>query len=223
MEAAARAEEKARRDALAKAAAERAVAEAEAKAAAARVAEQVRAEAEAEGRAIARAEAQARAEEQAQYDEEARLAERIAMAERVREGARISDLARLEIGRAIGEAMPEGRAATEQAGRKPGNRLSRARQVSAEAQALNYAVMADLYRRSAEAGDAESQRNLGMMYVEGRGMPVDLVQAHSWFNLAAAAGDASAKLDMQLVEDKMSREQIEQARQMAQKWREERK
>ena len=183
----------------------------------------MRAEAEAEGRAVARAEAQARAEEQAQYEEEARLAERIAMAERVMEETRIADLARLEMGRMAEQARPGGSVAAQLAGRRPGDRLSRARQVSAEAQILNYEVMADLYRRSAEAGDAESQRNLGLMYAAGRGMPVDLVQAHRWLNLAAAAGDASAKLDMQLVEDKMSREQIEQARKMAQKWLEARK
>ena len=33
---------------------------------------------------------------------------------------------------------------------------------------------------------------LGMMYAAGRDVPVDLVSAHKWFNLAAAKGNSEA-------------------------------
>ena len=34
---------------------------------------------------------------------------------------------------------------------------------------------------------------LGMMYSIGRDVPVDLISAHKWFNLAAVKGNAPAK------------------------------
>ena len=39
---------------------------------------------------------------------------------------------------------------------------------------------------SAEQGDATAQYNLALMYDNGRGVPQDYVQAHKWYNLAAA-------------------------------------
>lgn len=35
--------------------------------------------------------------------------------------------------------------------------------------------------------------DLGMMYATGRSVPVDLVSAHKWFNLAALRGKEAAK------------------------------
>ena len=52
----------------------------------------------------------------------------------------------------------------------------------------------------AERGDVEALFELGVTYSTGRGgMPVDLVEAHKWFNLAAMMGDergASARADI---------------------------
>ncbi|MBI3901397.1 MAG: hypothetical protein HY306_00395 [Nitrosomonadales bacterium] len=39
-----------------------------------------------------------------------------------------------------------------------------------------------------------------------------------WFDLATQAGNEAAQKDQGLIEEKMSREQIEQARQLAQEW-----
>jgi len=74
------------------------------------------------------------------------------------------------------------------------------------------------YRKAAEQGLAEAQRNLGAMYTEGIGVSIDLVQAYKWFNLAVLAGNENARKNMGQVEGKMTREQIEQARQLAQEW-----
>ena len=52
--------------------------------------------------------------------------------------------------------------------------------------------LADL-RARAEAGDTSAQFRIGVMYVEGRGVPEDAVEAAAWFRLAAEQGDASAQ------------------------------
>ena len=41
---------------------------------------------------------------------------------------------------------------------------------------------------SAAAGDAVAAFELAMCYASGSGIAVDLVQAHRWFNVAAACG-----------------------------------
>ena len=38
-------------------------------------------------------------------------------------------------------------------------------------------------------GDADAFFELGMMYSTGSSVPVDLVSAHKWFNIAAMMGD----------------------------------
>ena len=55
--------------------------------------------------------------------------------------------------------------------------------------------LADL-RVRAEQGDASAQFNLGVMYVNGRGVPEDDVEAVRWFRLAAEQGDALAQLGL---------------------------
>ncbi len=44
----------------------------------------------------------------------------------------------------------------------------------------------DALRVRAEAGDPNSQNDLGVRYANGRGVPQDYVQADMWFNLAAS-------------------------------------
>lgn len=73
--------------------------------------------------------------------------------------------------------------------------------------------------RAAEQGYGEALYTLGGMYERGQGsIPVDLVQAHKLFNIAVAAGFDIANDDLQEIEMKMSREQIEMARDMAKEW-----
>jgi TPR repeat protein len=50
----------------------------------------------------------------------------------------------------------------------------------------DYAEAARWYRRAAEQGDAQAQYNLGLAYARGEGATQNAVDAHMWFNLAAA-------------------------------------
>ena len=50
----------------------------------------------------------------------------------------------------------------------------------------DYAVAAQWFRKSADQGNATAQDSLGVMYVNGEGVPQDYVQAYAWFTLAAA-------------------------------------
>ena len=51
----------------------------------------------------------------------------------------------------------------------------------------DYAQAMNLWRPLAEQGDAPAQFNLGVMYRHGQGVPQDLVRAHMWDNIGAAA------------------------------------
>ena len=46
---------------------------------------------------------------------------------------------------------------------------------------------------AAEGGKCDALYNLGLMYSTGRGVDVDLVTAHKWFNLAAMKGSDAAR------------------------------
>lgn len=78
---------------------------------------------------------------------------------------------------------------------------------------------ASWFHKAAEQGHAEALYTLGGMYERGRGaIQADLVQAHKWFNIAVAAGFDIAQDNLDEIEAKMSREQIEKARAMAKEW-----
>jgi TPR repeat protein len=59
---------------------------------------------------------------------------------------------------------------------------------------------------------------LGMMYSVGRDMPVDLVSAHKWFNLAAMKGSAEAIRLRREIADQMSDAEIAAAQRAARDW-----
>ena len=59
---------------------------------------------------------------------------------------------------------------------------------------------------------------LGMMYSIGREMPVDLVSAHKWFNLAAAKGNAEAVRLRREIAGQMSDAEIATAQRAARDW-----
>ena len=59
---------------------------------------------------------------------------------------------------------------------------------------------------------------LGMMYSIGRDVPVDLVSAHKWFNLAAISGNDEAALHRQQIAAEMSARQIAVAQRAAREW-----
>ena len=59
----------------------------------------------------------------------------------------------------------------------------------------------DALRALAEQGDAEAQRNLGIMYDNGQGVPQDYAEAARWFRLAADQGVASAQFNLGVMYD----------------------
>jgi TPR repeat protein len=59
---------------------------------------------------------------------------------------------------------------------------------------------------------------LGMMYSVGRDMPVDLISAHKWFNLAAVKGNIDAIRLRREVANQMSDVEIATAQRAARDW-----
>jgi uncharacterized protein len=59
---------------------------------------------------------------------------------------------------------------------------------------------------------------LGMMYSAGRSVPVDLVSAHKWFNLAALRGNQEAVRLRREIAEQMSEDEIAQAQRAARTW-----
>ena len=74
------------------------------------------------------------------------------------------------------------------------------------------------YRLAAEQGLADAQFNLGIRYYNGQGVPQDYVQAHLWWNLAAAQGDEEARENRDIIAAKMTPAQIEEAQRLAREW-----
>ena len=56
----------------------------------------------------------------------------------------------------------------------------------------DYAAAVAEWRKSAIAGDPDAQFNLGMAYKLGRGVPVDMAMAESWYRKAALQGHVEA-------------------------------
>jgi len=59
---------------------------------------------------------------------------------------------------------------------------------------------------------------LGMMYSVGREVPIDLVSAHKWFNLAAMKGNLEAIRLRREIADQMSDGEIAAAQRAARDW-----
>ena len=59
---------------------------------------------------------------------------------------------------------------------------------------------------------------LGMMYSVGRDVPIDLVSAHKWFNLAAMKGNSDAIRLRRELADQMSEGEIAAAQRAARDW-----
>lgn len=71
----------------------------------------------------------------------------------------------------------------------------------------------------AKQGDPRAQYLLGRMYMEGRGVTQDYVQAHVWLNLATTGGVAEARGYRDNVSSRMTSQQIADAQQLARTWR----
>ena len=58
-----------------------------------------------------------------------------------------------------------------------------------------------LYRQAAEQGNADAQFNLGVMYLDGDGVPQDDAEAMRWFRQAAEQGNAQAQTNLGVPQD----------------------
>ncbi|MBA3668383.1 MAG: SEL1-like repeat protein [Sphingomonas sp.] len=71
----------------------------------------------------------------------------------------------------------------------------------------------------AEAGDVEALYDLGVSFSTGRGgAPVDLTEAHKWFNLAALSGDTRAQACRAEISIEMTAREIAAAQRQARAW-----
>lgn len=59
---------------------------------------------------------------------------------------------------------------------------------------------------------------MGLAYSAGRDGRVDLVEAHKWFNIAAAKGDPTAARLREELAEEMTREEIAAALRSAREW-----
>jgi TPR repeat protein len=72
---------------------------------------------------------------------------------------------------------------------------------------------------AAAGGDIEAHYTLGVAYSTGsHGVGCDLVEAHKWFNLAAAKGHAEAQLCRADISDEMTAREIAEAQRRAREW-----
>ena len=70
-------------------------------------------------------------------------------------------------------------------------------------------------KAKAEAGDAESEVELGLRYTNGEGVAKDYVETYEWLLLAARQGDEDAKKNMTELESKLTPEQIAEGQKRA--------
>ena len=76
-----------------------------------------------------------------------------------------------------------------------------------------------LFLSLATDGVAQAQNNLGWMYCKGQGVPQDDVLAHMWFNLSSSQGITTAIKNRNIVEKKMTKQQINKAQELARNWK----
>jgi TPR repeat protein len=78
--------------------------------------------------------------------------------------------------------------------------------------------MAEFNTGSGEPKGADDCFALGMMHSSGAGVPVDLVQAHKWFNIAAARGHREAAQLRREIAEQMCDSEIGEAQRFARAW-----
>ncbi|MGH6729884.1 MAG: tetratricopeptide repeat protein, partial [Sphingomicrobium sp.] len=66
-------------------------------------------------------------------------------------------------------------------------------------QRADYATAIATWRPLAEAGDADAQFNLGQAYRLGRGVPINLAVAKTWFERSAGQGHVDAQTTLGLL------------------------
>jgi hypothetical protein len=74
-------------------------------------------------------------------------------------------------------------------------------------------------RPSAGAGaNGETLYKLGLCFSTGQGAPLDFVEAHKWFNLAAMRGSMEARDYRREIAEQMTRDELAAALSAAREW-----
>lgn len=82
----------------------------------------------------------------------------------------------------------------------------------------DYAAALKEWRPLAENGHAGAQYNLGFNFVQGKGVPKDLVLAYFWFDLAARQGRGIAGQLRDGIAKKMTEDQVADAQERVRLW-----
>mgnify|MGYP001394367811 CR=1 FL=1 len=82
-------------------------------------------------------------------------------------------------------------------------------------QSGDYATALREFKALAEQGNAGAQSTIAGMYALGRGVPDDNARAYTCFAIAAAQGDARAKLSKSVVAGRMTPAQIAEAQRLS--------
>lgn len=69
-------------------------------------------------------------------------------------------------------------------------------------------------RDAASRGEVDAYYALGLIYAEGRGVAIDLAQAHYWLSLAIDQGDKDAELLRNIVGSQMTDQEYEAAQRL---------
>lgn len=78
----------------------------------------------------------------------------------------------------------------------------------------NDASKIPLIRDAAARGEVDALYAMGLVYAEGRGVPVDLARAHYWLSKAIERGDRDADTLRNIVGSQMTDEEYAQARRL---------
>ena len=81
----------------------------------------------------------------------------------------------------------------------------------------NYKTAVKWYTFAAEQQYAKAQYNLGLMYYNGEGFQQNFIYAHMWVNISASKGNKLALNLRELLVEKMSSSQLEEAQVLAKK------
>ena len=69
-------------------------------------------------------------------------------------------------------------------------------------------------REAAERGEVDALYAMGLIYAEGRGVEVDLAQAHYWLSLAIEQGDRDADMLRNVIGSQMTEEEYQAAKRL---------
>jgi TPR repeat protein len=76
-----------------------------------------------------------------------------------------------------------------------------------------FVAVLTLYLKAARTNDPKALMQIGEMYLAGRGAPVSAAKAWPWLTLAAQRGDATAGAKLANIESKMTKDELNDARQ----------